>query len=68
MQKGNGFIKFMLVLCAVLIAAGTYFIVKSVDHLRYEMEKLRIALQCGSAVILPDIQLQSGRDMTTMRI
>ena len=45
MQKGNGFIKFMLVLCAVLIAAGTYFIVKSVDHLRYEMEKLRIALQ-----------------------
>ena len=45
MQKGSGFIKFMLVLCAVLIAAGTYFIVKSVDHLRFEMEKLRIALR-----------------------
>ena len=45
MQKGSGFIKFMLILCAVMIAAGVYFTVKSVDHLRFEVEKLRTDLQ-----------------------
>ena len=45
MKKGIGFIYFMLILCAVMIAAGTYFIVKSVDLLRFETEKLRAAIQ-----------------------
>ena len=53
MRKGTGFIHFMLILCAVMIAAGTYFIVKSVDLLRLETEKLRTAIQEMS--IMPQV-------------
>ena len=41
MRNGTGFIRFMLVLCFLTTAAGTYFIVKSIDLLRFEMERLR---------------------------
>ncbi|MBQ7403400.1 MAG: hypothetical protein IJW05_08180 [Lentisphaeria bacterium] len=41
MHNGTGFIKFMLILCFLMMAAGTYFIVNSIDLLRFETEKLR---------------------------
>lgn len=41
MQNGTGFIKFMLILCFLMMAAGTYFIVNSIDLLRFETERLR---------------------------
>ena len=60
MRKGTGFIYFMLILCAVMIAAGTYFIVKSVDLLRFETEKLRAAIQ--DMPIMPPFIQSYGSD------
>ena len=66
MRKGTGFIHFMLILCAVMIAAGTYFIVKSVDLLRIETEKLRTAIQ-GMPVIPQAAQHFAGTDNKSVK-
>ena len=45
MQNRLGLIKFLLILCILSIGIGTWFIVKSVDLLRFEVEKLQKTMQ-----------------------
>ena len=45
MQNRLGLIKFLLILCILSVGFSTWFIVKSVDLLRFEVEKLQKTMQ-----------------------
>lgn len=65
MNNSTGFIKFMLVLCFFAMITGIYFIVRSIDHLRFETEKLHDFLRENQYALprnLPESTVDAKKD------